>query len=265
MKTVFQFENSTVFFADRFRGRGPAAVHSRRLGYSSPRLLEMVCKGDRLASDDFIFRAKSVLKLTDQEFLYLGLLVRRDRDRNRGRENPQVNAEIANFSRLALDQKFVDEQMFRLISDWPHFVLKQYFRKARKLNLEKISKALKGKVSPAQVNRVLKTLSELGIVYVSDGEIRPRLTAGFVSQTDIPSQAIRAHHRQMMERALEALEEVPVREREIVSLTLSFESKNLEAVKNEIRAFKARIDSRYGESESDQVYQLNMQFFPHTN
>lgn len=265
MNSVFEFDSSTAFFASRFRGKGSTVVHTRRLGYSSPRLLEMVCRGDRLASPDFLFRVKTLLKLTDQEFLYLGLLLRRDRDRSRGTENAQINAEIESFSRLALDQNFVDERMFRLVSDWPHFVLKQYLRKPRAMNPEKIARALRGKVSPAQVSRVVKTLADLGIVSVIDGEIRPRLTAGFVSQTDVPSQAIRSHHGQMMERAREALADVPVREREIVSLTLAFDPRDLEAVKNEIRAFKNRIDSRYGAGASDHVYQLNVQFFPHTS
>ncbi len=259
MKPIYGFSRSTDFFASRFRGKGSLAVHARRLGYASPRLLEMVCQGTRFASDDFLFRARSYLKLTDQEFLFLGLLVRRDR-----KPSPLLDEEIANFSRLALDQELLDEKVFQMVSDWQHLVLKQFFRSPRRMSAAKIAQALRGKLSVPQVQKTLETLTQLGVIQVdASGEIRPTQNKGFFSQADVPSEAVRSHHRQMMERAREAMEELPVLEREITAMTLSFNPANYAKVKNEIREFKNRIDARYGEEKADAVYQLNIQFFPH--
>jgi uncharacterized protein (TIGR02147 family) len=260
MKPIYGFSRSTDFFAARFRGKGSLSVHAKRLGYASPRLLEMVCQGTRLASDDFLFRAKNYLKLTDQEFLFLGLLVRRDR-----KPNPLLDEEIANFSRLALDQELLDEKVFKMVSDWQHLVLKQFFRSPRKISAAKIAQALRGKLSVPQVQKTLQTLTQLGVIQLDpeSGEIRPTQNKGFFSQADVPSTAVRSHHRQMMARAVEAMEELPVLEREITAMTLSFNPANYSKVKNEIREFKNRIDARYGEERADAVYQLNIQFFPH--
>ena len=266
MKALYQSQTSKEFFTGCFRGKGSLAIASRRLGYASPRLLEMVCQGTRLASEDFLFRTKNYLKLTDQEFLFLGMLVRRDRERLRGRNHSLLNAEIETFSRLAIDQQYVDEKMLKMVYEWPHFVLKQFFRSPRKISPEKIAQKLGGKISARQAKATLQTLVDLGIVHFNPetNEILPRMSKGFVSQNDVPSHAIRSHHRQMMERAQEALEEVPLLEREITALTISFNQKNLLKVKNEIREFKNRMDLRYGEDHGDSVYQLNVQFFPHT-
>lgn len=266
MTPIFSFGSSKEFFQTRLKGKMPTRVVTKKMGYASPRLLEMVCRGDRLASEDFLFRARSFLRLTDQEFLYLQLLVRRDRERARGGENAQLEAEIQNFARLATDHTFLTGRMLAMVSEWPHFVLKQYLRKNRPLDYALLAKRLRKKISAADAKRVVKTLADLGFIYIDEEkqEIRPLASASLRTLPDIPSQAVRLHHQQMMARAQEALEEVPVLQREVISLTLAFDPKNLDAVKNEIRAFRQRIDSRYGSEPSDQVYQLNIQFFPQT-
>lgn len=263
---IYAYGSSTEYFRDQIRGKSKSLkVLSQKLGYASPRLLEMICQGKRPASGDFLVRFRRHYSLTDQEFLFLQLLVKRDREAARGKGTGLIDDEIKTWAKLSLDKKFLDEKTLQMVSDWPHFVLKQYFRTKRKASPEQIAKALRGKLTPKQVTQVLSTLGELGIIqHVPEkNEIQPLVQKGLVSSKDLPSTAIRAHHKQMMERAIEALEEVSVLDREMLSLSLAFDRKNTAKVKNELREFIARIDRLYGEELAESVYQLNLQFFPH--
>lgn len=263
MKSLYTFETSTDFFRDRFRKKGKSKFFTKKLGYSSPRLIEMVCQGKRLASSDFLFRTREFLQLSDEEFLFLTLLVKRDRNRTRKIEDPQLDEQIKTVSLVANNKQLLDENYFRLIADWPHLVLKQYFRKPRKQSTKEIRTKLRHKISEKEILAVLETLKDLGILSEkSDGTIEPFQWKGVASPTEIPSKAIRSHHRQMMERAMEALEEISIAEREITSLTFCIHPKNLGKIKKEIQEFKNRIDRIYDDA-TDTVYQLNIQLFPH--
>lgn|GEM_PF-6949607 len=263
---IYGFANSTEYFHAQIRGKSKSLkILAQKLGYTSPRLLELICQGKRPASADFLMRFRRHYALTDQEFLFLQLLVKRDREAARRKDTSLLDAEIKTWARLSLDKKFLDEKTLRMVSDWPHFVLKQFFRRKRKITPAEVSHALREKLSPAQVVKVLKTLCELGIIQYSPdkNEILPLSLKGLVSSKDLPSSAIRSHHRQMMERAIESLTEISVLDREMLSLSLAFDRKNLAKVKGELREFVARIDRLYGEELADSVYQLNIQFFPH--
>jgi uncharacterized protein (TIGR02147 family) len=263
MKSIYTFSTSTDFFRDAFRKKGRTTFFTKKLGYSSPRLIEMICQGKRFASTDFLFRSKQLLQLTDQEFLYLSLLVKRDRNQSKKINDSDLEEQIKNISTIANNKEFLDDQHFRLIADWPHLVLKQYFRKPRATSAKELSKKLRNKISEKEVQKVVETLKNLGIISVKEnGNIEPLFWKGYLSPTDIPSQAIRSHHKQMMERAIEALEEISLLEREITSVTFSMNPKNIVKVKKEIQEFKNRIDRMFDET-SDSVFQLNVQFFPH--
>jgi hypothetical protein len=67
----------------------------------------------------------------------------------------------------------------------------------------------------------------------------------------------------MMERAMEAMEEIPVHEREMISLTFPCPPSALPRLKELMRRFRDEINAEFTET-SPTVLQLNLQLFSHT-
>ena len=77
---------------------------------------------------------------------------------------------------------------------------------------------------------------------------------------------IRGLHRQMGELALDTIEGVPQNERHFSGVTLGITQNAYDEIVREIDAFRKRvIEIATRETETDEVYRLNIQFFPMTN
>ncbi len=268
MRSPLEFQASQDYFQDLFvksrRKNISLRFFSDKLGYKNPRLVEMVCQGRRAASDDFLIRVKTFQKLTDHEFLYLNLLVQRERAVDGGKSTDHYDLALKSMHRHRKNPDLINNLVFRTIAEWPFVVLKQLFKSSGELDLKTIAERLKNKVTPAQVKDCLKVLVQLGFLQINDNRIEPRLIRGILTEIDIPSTAARLHHSQMMTRAQEALEEVSVLDREMLSLTFRFDPSRTEEIKRELRAFRDQLDEKYEDDDSTEVYQFNLQFFPHT-
>jgi uncharacterized protein (TIGR02147 family) len=149
--------------------------------------------------------------------------------------------------------------VFSAISNWYHFailnlteieIITSTFQIARRLGIAE-DLATKG----------TKRLIKLGLLKKEKGvfsRTHKKLDAG----TDFPSEALRKHNREKMELAIESLQSVPLTERDISSLTVTFDPNNIDVVKKEIRTFKKRISKICNSQSASEVYSLNIQFYP---
>ena len=77
---------------------------------------------------------------------------------------------------------------------------------------------------------------------------------------------MRGLHRQMGEIALDAIEGVPQGERHFSGLTLGITRSAYEEIVQEIAEFRNRVIAiATREDATDEVYRMNIQFFPMTN
>lgn len=77
--------------------------------------------------------------------------------------------------------------------------------------------------------------------------------------------ALRFLNREMIDFAREAIENVDPRERNISGITMGVDAKTFERINKEVDEFRRRIMAIASECENiDQVYRLNLQFFPLT-
>ena len=89
------------------------------------------------------------------------------------------------------------------------------------------------------------------------------VTTGPLQATPV---AVRSLHRQMGEFALDAIEGVSQDERHFSGLTLGITREAYEKIVQEIAECRKRIIAIAREDEAtEEVYRLNMQFFPMTN
>ncbi len=81
------------------------------------------------------------------------------------------------------------------------------------------------------------------------------------------SQAIRNFHRQMIHHASESIDQIAVEHRDISGSTVSFDRTQIDEIRKEITRFRKtilKLCTQKSNSNANDVYQLNVQFFPLT-
>ncbi len=268
--SIFDFQDikSYLLFVRRYllvRRHKPITLEkwASRLGYRSPRSIAMVLKGQRLPSEDMVLLIAKDLGLGDKEKQYLRLLVRLEKLKTKNADLSEIYTQIEEINPKT-GKIPIEANAFAYIAQWQHLVLRQLLSLKRShSNIPWMIWQLRNKLSEGELMKTLETLTNLGMLKkISSGW--KLLDSGVITGTDVPSKAIQLHHSQMMERAQEALQEQDVLDREFTSVTLGFPPEKIKEAKEMIRHFRDNFDKKFRTKNTDQVYQLNIQFFAHT-
>lgn len=237
---------------------------AQRLGYKSPSSLTMVMRGQRLPSFEMITSLVEDLGMNSRERKYFELLVQLEKFKRKKKDPQEILAELA---KLNTDQSkhSVGLKEFSMISEWYFLAIKQLIETPNFIEDEDwIYKKLRKKVTPAQIRKALTNLEELGITGRDENGKLIVKSKGLITSNDVPSSAIKRHHYGMINRALEAIEEQDVSERQVNSVTMKVKEKDIEEAKKSIFDFIKEFNNKYAVDDCDDIYQLNIQFFKHT-
>ena len=288
-RNVFKYSDLTDYLRDTAAHRfgcglstGGLARAAKALGYSSPRTLAMVLKGQRQASEKMILQFAQLENLSPQEFYHLEAL----RWKNR-QESAQSAAEAQQSSSKSLAPAYLENtcldkpQALQLGSDrfhgmtnWYLFVIKHILESSvTRSSLKKhgenpfleseIVAALRNKVTNEEVRFALNRLQEKG--FVKQNSDLSWITNSV--EFDFPklgSAEARRFHEQMIRRALEALKEQSPESREFQSLTINVDPSKIQEAKIYLQSVMQDFSRRFDSSHSAHVFQLNTQFFEHT-
>jgi len=237
-----------------------------RLGYKSPRSLAMILNGQRLPSQAMTDKLADELLETAPEKEYFKLLV----ELAYCRQKHQPVADVIAKMRLLnpeLDQTLpLDSATFSYIAEWYHIVIKQLIATPSfSEDIDTLRDRLRGKATAAEIKTAIAVLERLG--FIRHSPVTGKLMAsgqGIRTTADVPSEAIKLHHQQMLHRSLEALAEQDVREREFTSVTLRFAPDQVDEAKVWLRKMRDDFHQHFANNAADEVFQFNMQFFAHT-
>lgn len=116
-----------------------------------------------------------------------------------------------------------------------------------------------------EVRLALERLTRLGLVEKSSEGFLPT-NEEIASPDEVASSGIKRHHIESMEEARDSLFRDPIDKRDFTSQTLAVNSKQLEQAKALIRTFGEQLAELLdqGPGEKEDVYKINIQFFPVT-
>lgn len=238
---------------------------SKKLNLKSPSLLSMVANGKRLPSEAVLEKLFVIWKIGASERKFLRLQLKLEKKHQKGKEALSLMQEIkklnppSGFYKLKLKQ-------IESVRDWHVLVVRALANNPEfKADPQWIAERLRNKISPKQARIALSLLIDRGLLAQDEKTGQIIVCQDFIETThEIPSEAIRQHHRGMLNRALEALNEQSVAERLFNSITLNFKPEDLEAAKKRIVEFNRAFHDEFGNNNSETVYQLNVQLFSHT-
>ncbi|MES2770305.1 MAG: TIGR02147 family protein [Bdellovibrionota bacterium] len=175
-----------------------------------------------------------------------------------------LNQEIANTIDSSADYLLMKEDEFFIISAWYHFAILELIKtKNLKHNPKFVAKRLK--ITDLEAERALERLERLGFIEFKKNKYWLRKISNSWLNLSDTSTARRTLQKQMQEKSLEALEDVPFDKREHSSLTVAVDPKLLPEIKKKITEFRRSMDKYIMESGNEkEVYNLNVSFFPLT-
>ncbi len=219
----------------------------------SPSTLSEIISGKKGISKVAAEKMANVLKLGNEEKKCFLMLVD-----SAAKRTTSTSKKALQFLKDTREQKELTLEVFELISKWHHFTILEalkntYFRR----NTDELCEALN--ISDAEFTTALLHLQKLQLI---DKDLAPTQYRVITPQ-DLPSSAIRMHHKSILRKAEIALEQQSVEEREFQISHLIFSKQNIPQIKEKIRRFQEELIREFGieEDKEQSVYCLSTQFF----
>ena len=270
MKDILEYTNYRQYIADYYADKKAKSAFTWQefatsAGFSSPVYLKYVSEGRFNLSEAAADRMARLMNLADYEREFFVEMVRFD--------HAKTDAEKrAAFSKMvsigeARKAKVVDAESFRFFEDWKKPVLRELAPAMPGAKPLALAKACRPKVSAAEVTETLSFLIKANLLQKDEtGNYKQTDKVVTTGPMEFTPLAIRELHHQMGEIALDAIEGVPQDERHFSGLTLGITRAAYEKIVKRIAEFRKEIIAIATEdSATDEVYRLNMQFFPVTN
>ena len=201
------------------------------------------------------------LGYSDEEAEYFCDLVSLKHARSvKEREEAKLRVFKVDFEKQRDDLYSLQLDSFKIISDWYHLGIMELLKvKNFKHDTKWISRRLG--VQIIQIELAIERLCRVGLMKIEDGKFLAVQSNGWVPG-GIPSSSIRKFHRQVLEKALVAMETQAVEERffntRLLTLNRSDLPKAFEAITDFQKRFCVDLES---ESKKELVYCISMQLF----
>ena len=249
------------------KGKKITTLHSLalKMGYKSPSLLSMFAKGRRLPSKSLMEALFNEWKIEKRQRELVSLRVEIEKKLSKGKSTSPL---LSKLTKLAPEEHYhlIDIDQFNSIRDWYILVLRVLVD-TPDFNEDPawISQRLRKKITPSQAQKGLELLQKINLIERNPKSGKLQTTTGSTeSSHDIPSEAIREHHKGMLQKAIESVDEQSVEQRHLNSLTFKFDTERMLEAKEQIMNFVKQFNENFDSGSSNSVYQLNIQLFEHT-
>ena len=231
----------------------------------SPSHLSEILKGTKGISSSKAMILASRLGLTPPEKSLLLKIVKAKHARS---PKERIAAQNSLKSETPEQETYVSlsESQFQSVSGWEHYAIMELCDIGNIANTTATyANALE--LSEKQTELALKRLEANGMVgkKTKNGVIRwHKIAQNVTTSLNVPSSAIRAHHKQVLEKAISAVDNVPVNFRDISSVTLAIDIAKLPEAQRRIKKFRRELSAFLETGNKTDVYCLSLQLFPFT-
>lgn len=236
---------------------------SRSAGKKSANFIKLIMENKRALSQKNISKVAQACKLDEKETQYFTILVQW----NQSREPTTRKVLWEHLRRLIPKDKYyiLHEYEKKIISRWYFLALLEIiYLSDFEPNAEWISKRFKNKIAPEEAEETLQLLIDMGLLKDENGKLI-RTQKVLYSGGNIPSEIIQNYHKQNIPIGIDSISDVDVTRRHLTAISMSVRDKDIPKLKKKIEEFQDEILDYVQTIESaDDVYQLNIQFFPLT-
>jgi uncharacterized protein (TIGR02147 family) len=229
----------------------------------SPSLLSDVLRGRKGLSIKTSLKVARKLELDPRETEYLGLLVQHEKaetkvDREAVLQRIQAFRQNENKRDLSLDA-------FRMIADWYHIPILEMTGLDRfKFTPRAIAQRLG--ITEVEAHAAIERLERLELLEKKEGGGWKKTHFRGIFQSQAANSALKHLHRQMLERAITALETQTNQEKFVGSETFCIDIAQLPEARTRIESFFDEMVRLFGEGKRfSETYHLGVQLFKLTS
>jgi uncharacterized protein (TIGR02147 family) len=251
------------FFAIKKR-QNPRFSHralAQRLGFKSSGFFSMIIKGTTSISADTIIRFANFMQLGSHEATYFELLVRYNQAQ---KEDVKEHLHRKLLSCRQTSATILKEDQHAFFREWYHPVVREildYY--PYRGDYRALARMVQPAIAPEEAKKSIELLERLGLIIKNEDGSYSRTDRHITTGTGLSSQETKSFARKMLMLASDALDRAPADERTASWLTMSIAKENYPRLLDEIRSFRKRLrELSETDTDTDTVYQLNMQFFP---
>ena len=266
---VFEYLDYRAFLRAHYafeKARRPAFSHrffSRKAGLKSPNFLKLVMDGERNLGPETVPKFIEALELKGEAaafFADLVIFTQADSLNDKNRAFERISA-----SRRFRSARRIEGDLFKYLSHWYYPAIRELAaRPDFQENPKWIASVLRPKIPAVDAQAALALLLSLGLL--TRDEATGRIVRGeptITTEHEVRSLGVRAFHRQMLERASDAIETAPRELRDLAALTVCVGPATAALVKQRIHKFREELTQLCdADVAGTVVYQLNTQWFP---
>ena len=151
-------------------------------------------------------------------------------------------------------------EKFAAVRDWYHMaILEMTEIKGFRSDVSWLSQALGLPVNI--VREAVERLQSLGLLSCIETPWR-QTQKDMELPSGVPSRTIREHHKQILTKAIVAIDSNSVEKREYSSMTFAFDKNLMPELKSAMREFQRKMSRLASSGEKNSVYVLSVQLFP---
>lgn len=178
--------------------------------------------------------------------------------------NPQ---DLKSFGLIKINKAVDSDYMqisldtFAVISDWYHIaILELTFVSGFNADAKWISKKLS--ITTEESKSALERLKRLGLLLEENGSF-VKSSKLLTNRSDVNTSAAHKElQRQIIEKALLAVDECAAEDKDITSMTMAIDVSNLDKARELTRQYRRNICALLEDGEQTQVYNLGIQLYP---
>lgn len=184
-------------------------------------------------------------------------------DKKHQKENSQFMRSLKKMKEKIEVDNFENKHLL-MYTDYRYSIVASYFTLSEQFqNNDQFIKKLK--ITRMEFDQIVVDLLELGyVIKDSEGKLKGSNTSKLNMDFKRSAPARKQFQKNVLNSAIQAMDEVSIEERLQSSFTLSMSSKKIETAKEQIMEFLITLSHLLteGDDEKDEVYQMSFSFFP---
>jgi uncharacterized protein (TIGR02147 family) len=165
------------------------------------------------------------------------------------------------FASLSSEITSLNLDSFEVISVWYHCAILE-LTYLKKFNSDSSWISTQLGISKFMVEQAIGRMERLGLLTISKSGKVSRTAEFIATPTGIPNKALRSFHKQILEKAIQAIDLQHVDERDVTSTVMAIDRTKMNEAKQDLKHFRRKFMKKYGTSTNQNaVYCLGMQFF----
>ena len=266
MKPITEYQDYRKYLLDYFDWRKRTSAFSwrefsKQAGFASPSYLKLVCDGKSSRSRVGVPLVAAAMNLCDYECDYFKYMV----DFTNAKDDDKKKEAFRKMEEIAKEQhaRVLNADAFDYYESAVNSIVRELAPLMPGALPGDIAKKIRHKFTAQQVRDSLKLLVKLDILKALGENAYAQTDKVITGSGEALTLALRSMNGQMVDLAREALEKVAPDERNISGVTIGVDETAFKRISEEVNRFRKQVIAIAGESKKiNQVYRLNLQFFP---